>query len=133
MTVLAGVPCNAVYATSASGLPEQAIFERAFRYTGRGELSDVSDTLRGNTIYGYDEEGRLLRHYEARPDHNTGTFRYDAADNLLPDDGLPARPLTDNRLMHWQNLFMKYDGWGNWSVAAAACMNSIMNMTRKTG
>ncbi|MDU4289664.1 RHS repeat-associated core domain-containing protein [Mixta calida] len=98
---------------SASGLPEQAIFERAFRYTGRGELSDVSDTLRGNTIYGYDEEGRLLRHYEARPDHNTRTFRYDAADNLLPDDGLPARPLTDNRLMHWQNLFMKYDGWGN--------------------
>ncbi|MDU3814956.1 MAG: RHS repeat-associated core domain-containing protein [Pantoea sp.] len=98
---------------SAPGLPEQAIFERAFRYTGRGELSDVSDTLRGNTIYGYDEEGRLLRHYEARPDHNTRTFRYDAADNLLPDDGLPARPLTDNRLMHWQNLFMKYDGWGN--------------------
>lgn len=98
---------------SVPGLPEQAIFERAFRYTGRGELSDVSDTLRGNTIYGYDEEGRLLRHYEARPDHNTRTFRYDAADNLLPDDGLPARPLTDNRLMHWQNLFMKYDGWGN--------------------
>lgn len=46
-------------------LPEQTIFERAFNYTGRGELSDVSDTLRGNTIYGYDEEGRFLRHYEA--------------------------------------------------------------------
>ncbi|WP_034915748.1 RHS repeat-associated core domain-containing protein [Erwinia sp. 9145] len=97
----------------APDLPEQAIFERAFNYTGRGELSDVSDTLRGNTIYGYDEEGRLLRHYEARPGHSTRTFRYDAADNLLPDDKLPALPLTDNRLTHWQNLFMKYDGWGN--------------------
>ncbi|QKJ85622.1 type IV secretion protein Rhs [Paramixta manurensis] len=94
-------------------LPEQTIFERAFNYTGRGEVSDISDTLRGNTIYGYDEEGRLLRHYEARPGHSTRTFRYDAADNLLPDDGLPALPLTENRLTHWQNLFMKYDWWGN--------------------
>jgi len=93
--------------------PEQMILERAFSYTGRGELSDVSDTLRGNTIYGYDEEGRFLRHYEARPGHSNRTFRYDAADNLLPDDGLPALPLKDNRLTHWQNLFMKYDWWGN--------------------
>ncbi|MDJ0042740.1 RHS repeat-associated core domain-containing protein [Pantoea allii] len=94
-------------------LPEQTIFERAFNYTARGELSDVSDSLRGNTIYGYDEEGRFLRHYEARPDHSNRTFRYDAADNLLPDNDLPALPLKDNRLTHWQNLFMKYDWWGN--------------------
>ena len=94
-------------------LPEQTIFERAFNYTGRGELSDVSDTLRGNTIYGYDEEGRFLRHYEARPDHGNRRFRYDAADNLLQDDDLPALSLRDNRLTHWQNLFMKYDWWGN--------------------
>ncbi len=94
-------------------LPEQMILERTFHYTGRGELSDVSDTLCGSVIYGYDEEGCLLRHYEARPDHSTRTFRYDAADNLLPDDGLPALPLTDNRLTLWQNLFMKYDWWGN--------------------
>lgn len=95
------------------GEPEHIIPERAFSYTGRGEVSDVSDTLRGKTIYGYDEEGRFLRHYEARPGHNNRTFRYDAADNLLPDDGLPALPLKDNRLTHWQNLFMKYDWWGN--------------------
>ena len=94
-------------------LPEQTIFERAFNYTGSGELSDVSDPLRGNTIYGYDEEGRFLRHYEARPDHSNRRFRYDAADNLLPDDDLPALSLRDNRLTHWQNLFMKYDWWGN--------------------
>ncbi|MCW0350877.1 hypothetical protein NB701_004239 [Pantoea ananatis] len=94
-------------------LPEQTIFERAFNYTVRGELSDVSDTLRGNTIYGYDEEGRLLRHYEARPDHSNRTFRYDDADNLLTDNDHPALPLTENRLTHWQNLFMKYDWWGN--------------------
>ena len=56
-------------------LPEQTIFERAFNYTGRGELSDVSDTMRGNTIYGYDEEGRFLRHYEARPDLSNRRFR----------------------------------------------------------
>ncbi|WP_345830843.1 RHS repeat-associated core domain-containing protein [Erwinia sp. HDF1-3R] len=97
----------------APNLPEQAIFERAFNYTGRGEVSDVSDTLRGSTIYGYDGEGRLLRHYEARPEHSTRTFRYDAADNLLPDNDLSALPLTENRLTHWQNLFMKYDWWGN--------------------
>lgn len=63
----------------APDLPEQTIFERAFTYTARGELSDVSDTLRGHTIYGYDEEGRFLRHYEARPGHSNRTFRYDGA------------------------------------------------------
>ncbi len=31
----------------------------------------------------------------------------------MPDDDLSALPLTDNRLTHWQNLFMKYDWWGN--------------------
>ncbi|URQ59654.1 PAAR domain-containing protein [Pantoea alhagi] len=100
-------------ADTVPALPEQMIIERAFRYTGRGELSDVSDTLRGNTIYGYDGEGRLFRHYEASSGHSTRTFRYDAADNLLPDDGLSALSLTDNRLTRWQNLFMQYDGWGN--------------------
>ncbi len=47
-------------------LPEQRILERVFSYTARGELSDVSDTLRGSMIYGYDGEGRLLKHYEAQ-------------------------------------------------------------------
>ena len=47
-------------------LPEQAILERLYRYTARGELSGVSDTLRGEVDYGYDAEGRLLKHYEAR-------------------------------------------------------------------
>lgn len=47
-------------------LPEQAILERLYRYTGRGELAGVSDTLRGEVNYGYDAEGRLLKHYESR-------------------------------------------------------------------
>jgi hypothetical protein len=47
-------------------LPEQALLERLYRYTARGELSGVSDTLRGEVDYGYDAEGRLLKHYEAR-------------------------------------------------------------------
>lgn len=94
-------------------LPKQMILKRAFHYTGRGELSDVSDILRGNTMYGHDEEGRFLRHNLARPSHSNRTFHYNAADNLLPDDGQPALSLTDNRLRHWQNLFMKYNGWGN--------------------
>ena len=95
-------------------LPEKAILERAFRYTGRGELAGVSDTLRGEISYGYDAEGRLLKHYEARQGHSSNAFGYDAADNLAAnDDGLPAQSVTDNRLLHWQNLFMKYDYWGN--------------------
>ncbi|WP_312951377.1 RHS repeat-associated core domain-containing protein [Superficieibacter sp.] len=95
-------------------LPEQTILERLYRYTGRGELAGVSDTLRGEISYGYDAEGRLLRHYEARQGHKNNHFRYDAADNLAAnDDESPAVPLTDNRLQHWQNLFMKYDAWGN--------------------
>ena len=94
-------------------LPEQVILERAFRYTGRGELAGVSDTLRGQVDYGYDAEGRLLKHYEARQGHRSELFRYDAADNLMPDDDLPVLPEVDNRLLQWQNLFMKYDWWGN--------------------
>ena len=95
-------------------LPEPDILSRAFRYTARDELAGVSDTLRGEIQYGYDAEGRLLKHYEARQGHRSDAFRYDLADNLLPeDDGLPAPPVTDNRLGQWQNLFMEYDGWGN--------------------
>ncbi|WP_084935436.1 RHS repeat-associated core domain-containing protein [Pantoea rwandensis] len=94
--------------------PEQQILERAFRYTARSELEGVSDTLRGDIIYGYDDEGRLLKHYEARQGHRTSQFGYDAADNLnATDHDLPTSPITDNRLGQWQNLFMKYDWWGN--------------------
>jgi len=94
-------------------LPEQAMLERIYRYTGRGELAGVSDTLRGEIQYGYDAEGRLLKQYEARQGHSTLHFRYDAAGNLLPDDNLPALPVTGNRLLHWQHRVMKYDTWGN--------------------
>ena len=89
------------------------MLERLYRYTGRGELAGVSDTLRGEIQYGYDAEGRLLKHYEARRGHSTAHFRYDAAGNLLPDDNLPALPVTGNRLLHWQHRVMKYDTWGN--------------------
>ena len=92
-------------------LPEQALLERLYRYTARGELSGVSDTLRGEVDYGYDAEGRLLKHYEARQGHSREQFSYDAADNLAASDA--AVPVTDNRLQHWQALFMKYDHWGN--------------------
>ncbi|MDR0173144.1 RHS repeat domain-containing protein [Enterobacter sichuanensis] len=92
-------------------LPEQAILERLYRYTARGELSGVSDTLRGEVDYGDDAEGRLLKHYEARQGYSRAQFSYDAADNLAANDD-PV-PVTDNRLQHWQALFMKYDHWGN--------------------
>ena len=100
-------------ADTGPALPERMILERVFHYTGRGELSDVTDTLRGDVLYGYDEEGRLLKHYEARQGHTTVEFRYDRADNLLPDDDQPALPLTETRLTHWQHLIMQYDGWGD--------------------
>ncbi|WP_270221142.1 RHS repeat-associated core domain-containing protein [Kosakonia cowanii] len=90
-------------------LPEQAILERLYRYTGRGELAGVSDTLRGEVNYGYDAEGRLLKHYESRQGNSSALFTYDAADNLAANDA----PVTDNRLQQWQNLFMQYDAWGN--------------------
>ncbi len=90
-------------------LPEQAILERLYRYTGRGELAGVSDTLRGEVNYGYDAEGRLLKHYESRQGNSSALFTYDAADNLAANDA----PVTDNRLQHWQNLFVQYDAWGN--------------------
>ncbi len=92
-------------------LPEQALLERLYRYTVRGELSGVSDTQRGEVDYGYVAEGRLLKHYEARQGHSRAQFSYDAADNLAASDD--AVPVTDNRLQHWQALFMKYDHWGN--------------------
>lgn len=59
--------------------------------------------------YGYDAEGRLLKHYESRQGNSSALFTYDAADNLAANDA----PVTDNRLQHWQNLFMQYDAWGN--------------------
>jgi RHS repeat-associated protein len=95
-------------------LPEQEIFERQFRYTGRGELESVSDTLRGGVIYGYDAEGRLRKQYGAGQGHSSVRFHYDAADNLVENDAAcgPAA-VADNRLRQWRNLFMQYDCWGN--------------------
>ncbi len=61
--------------------------------------------------YGYDAAGRLMKHYEVRQGHSRAQFSYDAADNLAANDD--AVPVTDNRLQHWQALFMKYDHWGN--------------------
>lgn len=92
-------------------LPEQAILTRQYRYTARGDLAGISDTLRGEVHYGHDAEGRLQKHYESRQGHSSTHFSYDAADNLTEDKS--ALPVTSNRLEHWQNLFMKYDYWGN--------------------
>ncbi len=90
--------------------PEQQIFRRFYRYDSSHNLVGVSDSLRGEIQYTYDAEGRLLKHYESRQGHSTVMFSYDAADNLRAEGGEAVR---DNRLRHWQNLFMKYDEWGN--------------------
>jgi RHS repeat-associated protein len=101
--------------------PEDGVLWRVFRYTGRGEIEGVSDALRGEVHYGYDAEGRLLQHREqslGKPGHK---LVYDAADNLLGEKGpdsdveryLPLAPIVSNRLTHWQQLFYRYDAWGN--------------------
>ncbi|WP_208617270.1 RHS repeat-associated core domain-containing protein, partial [Pantoea cypripedii] len=72
----------------------------------------IHDTLRGQVDYGYDAEGRLLKHYEARQGHASRWFRYDAADNLV-DEEQASVAVRDNRLRQWQQLLMKYDAWGN--------------------
>jgi RHS repeat-associated protein len=98
--------------TDGVALPEKDILSRAFRYCARGELAGIHDTLRGQVDYGYDAEGRLLKHYEARQGHASRGFRYDAADNLV-DEEQGSVAVRDNRLRQWQQLFMKYDAWGN--------------------
>ncbi|MBP2195840.1 RHS repeat-associated core domain-containing protein [Pantoea cypripedii] len=98
--------------TDGGALPEKDILSRAFRYCARGELAGIHDTLRGQVDYGYDAEGRLLKHYEARQGHASRWFRYDAADNLV-DEEQASVAVRDNRLRQWQQLLMKYDAWGN--------------------
>ncbi|MEL5575198.1 RHS repeat-associated core domain-containing protein [Serratia marcescens] len=101
--------------------PEDGVLWRVFRYTGRGELEGVSDALRGEVHYGYDAEGRLLQHRESRLGKAGNRLVYDGADNLLgwrsPNDDvdrhLPLAPIVGNRLTHWQQLFYRYDAWGN--------------------
>lgn len=91
-------------------LPERQIAERAFRYSLRGELAGVRDSLRGDISYGYDAEGRLKSHYEPRQGLAGAHFTYDNADNLA-DSAHPATP--DNRLRCWNSLSFSYDSWGN--------------------
>ncbi|MGL6019745.1 MAG: RHS repeat-associated core domain-containing protein [Gibbsiella quercinecans] len=101
--------------------PEDGVLWRAFRYTGRGELAGVSDALRGDIHYGYDPEGRLLQHREHNQGKPGNRLLYDAADNLLGENSvssdierhLPLAPMASNRLTHWQQLFYRYDAWGN--------------------
>lgn len=90
--------------------PEKILLARVFHYTDRNELAGVSDTLRGEISYGYDAEGRLMSHSEARQGYRA-QFCYDAADNLVAHEHAP--PVSDNRLTHWQKLMMRYDSWGN--------------------
>ena len=88
--------------------PQQQIAERLFRYSLHGELTGITDSLRGEIAYGYDAEGRLKSHYEPLQGL-AGRFAYDAADNLADD----AHPTTaDNRLRRWNSLLMSYDSWG---------------------
>ncbi|TNL05274.1 type IV secretion protein Rhs [Kosakonia cowanii] len=101
--------------------PEDGVLWRTFRYTGRGELESVCDALRGEVHYVYDAEGRLLQHRENRLGKAGNRLMYDGADNLLgwrsPNDDvdrhLPLAPIAGNRLTHWQQLFYRYDAWGN--------------------
>ncbi|QCT21066.1 type IV secretion protein Rhs [Jejubacter calystegiae] len=95
-------------------LPEQQLLERLYRYSGRGELTSVSDTLRGELHFGYDAEGRLLKHNEPSQGLTALKFSYDDADNLLERDAMmPPQPVSNNRLGQWQNLFFRYDARGN--------------------
>ncbi|KEA53435.1 type IV secretion protein Rhs, partial [Mangrovibacter sp. MFB070] len=100
--------------------PEEGLLWRVFRYTGRGELEGVSDALRGETHYGYDAEGRLQQHTEPRQSLRSRHLHYDLADNLLGEDPLSSAgarqqpaAIVSNRLTTWQQLFYRYDAWGN--------------------
>jgi len=101
--------------------PEDGALWRVFHYTGRGELEGVSDALRGDIHYGYDAEGRLLQHREKNLGKRGLRLVYDAADNLLGEKSphseveshLPLAAVSNNRLPQWQQLFYRYDAWGN--------------------
>ncbi|MEB6334755.1 RHS repeat-associated core domain-containing protein [Serratia rhizosphaerae] len=99
--------------------PEDGVLWRVYHYSGRGEIAGVDDALRGEIRYGYDAEGRLLQHREAQQGKPGHRLRYDLADNLLGAQSASRAleeqppPLSDNRLTHWQQLFYRYDAWGN--------------------
>jgi len=93
-------------------LPEQGILWRIYQYSGRGELEQVRDALRGQIDFQYDREGRLLQHRERHSGLRSPLLNYDQADNLLPEDN-SQNAWHSNRLLSWDNLFNRYDDWGN--------------------
>ncbi|MCA2028784.1 hypothetical protein LDK53_22935, partial [Enterobacter sp. K16B] len=53
---------------------------RGAPHPGRGELSGVSDTLRGEADYGYDAKGRLLNDALGRRTHKIVTTTHGTTD-----------------------------------------------------
>ncbi|MBN3818327.1 hypothetical protein G3N57_17700 [Paraburkholderia sp. Se-20369] len=86
---------------------------RNYGYDAAGELTEMSDSLRGSTQYGYDAAGQLVRQYRAA-DRHLEEFAWDAAGNLLDDRQRRSRGYVEgNRLRMWQDLRFAYDAFGN--------------------
>ncbi|KVZ35560.1 RHS repeat-associated core domain-containing protein [Burkholderia ubonensis] len=86
---------------------------RNYGYDAAGELTEMSDSLRGSTQYRYDPAGQLMRQYRTA-DRHIEEFAWDAAGNLLDDGQRRSRGYVEgNRLRMWQDLRFAYDAFGN--------------------
>jgi RHS repeat-associated protein len=99
---------------------KSTLFKRDYQYDAAGQLTQTSDTRRGEREYAYDPVGRLL---SATTRYGIETFSFDPASNLLdeknaevrrPLDQAPLRSRRlDNLLREYAGTHYEYDGRGN--------------------
>jgi RHS repeat-associated protein len=81
---------------------------RKFRYSGEGDLLEAADSLSGVTRYQYDAAHRLISLHGPGKD---GSFRYDAAGNLLAQPELASATCSRrNTIVEADGEAFEYDG-----------------------
>ncbi|QCP54368.1 type IV secretion protein Rhs [Trinickia violacea] len=97
------------------GIVPDSVIDRRYGYDGLSRLVNKHHTLQGQTAFGYDGEGLIT---ECRNDGYYGTWRYDAAANLLDETqrgGERSNVIRFNRVLAMRGRRYSYDAYGRMS------------------
>lgn len=88
------------------------ILSRRYQYSPTGELTQIHDSKRGSTVYGYDKLGRILHTHTPNLEEH---FAFDPAHNILPvtDSKKSFKAIHNNRLEVYEDKRYRYDDFGN--------------------
>ncbi len=84
--------------------------ERHYQYDQNYLLTQVNDSRLGRLTYQYDAIGRLT---QSQSQHQTESFAFDPAGNLIDPIAMPASQVKSNLIAQYKGKNYKYDAQGN--------------------